>query len=99
MSRTIDLKSLATKASEKLERNKVRNINGTNNEILVPQLMGDGTTFHVDICDLREAFEERLAICEYDGALYLEAAERTALLDLYASLLWSLRTPTKKDQE
>ena len=58
------LRLLATKALERLERNKTWNKNETNDENLVPRAEADGTTFQVDICDLRESFEGRLVICE-----------------------------------
>ena len=70
MSGTPSLRSLATKALERLERNRSWNTNGTNDENLVPRLKSDGTRNHEDhltILDLQYDYEERLGIMEYDG--------------------------------
>lgn len=84
MTGTIDLKSLSTKALERLDRNKVRNRIGTNNENFVPRSVGDETRNHEDhsvILDLQYAYEERLAIMEYDGGL--DADEAIRIFTLY----------------
>lgn len=92
MSGTIDLKFLATKALERLDRNKARNRTGTNDENLVPQLMGDGTRNNVDnldISDKQYAYEERIAIMEYDGGLEGDKVVGITTLDLFKDLLWT----------
>lgn len=86
MSETIDLKSLATKALERLDRNKVRNRIGTNDENLVPRTVDSGTGNNEDylaILDLQYDYEERLAICEYDGALDFHEAFGVAASDYF----------------
>lgn len=89
MNGTNDLKFLATKALERLERNKIRNRIGTNYEILVPRSVGDGTRNDDDeltALELLVEFEERVAICHYDGRLDIDEAVKTALLGLFKDL-------------
>lgn len=86
MNGTINHKLLATKALERLERNKARNRIGTNDEKLVPRLMGDGTRNgegYLTISDLRYAYEERIAIMEYDGGLTVNEAIKLPSLSLF----------------
>ena len=92
MTETDSLKSLANNALERLERNKTRNKTETKTSNLVSQAEGRETRkgsvqdpFFLFTSDLKESYEERVAICQYDGGLDPDDAERIATIDLLKS--------------
>lgn len=92
MSGTNCLNSLATKTLERLSRNKARNRIGTNGENLVPQLIGDGTRIKgifISVLELQDAYEERVAIAQYDGKQQPEKAIKIAQTDMVNTILMS----------
>ena len=47
--------------------------------------------------DLRESFEERLSICQFDGHLSTDEAERIAFIQICRAVTAEIRTPSPTD--
>ena len=97
MHETPSLKALAFKALERLERNTTRNKDETNGSQSVSQPVSGETRnaplskpLHFDPSSLTDDYEERLAICEYNGHQTSSQAKRIAYLDSFMSVLGTL---------